>query len=103
MTKKFARNIESFTCENCGAFVQGDGYTNHCYSCLWSKHVDVNPGDRKNKCQGLMKPVKITKKIDSYIITHECIKCGFQKRNKFQKNDSFQEALKIVRGTGLGK
>ena len=45
--KKFERNREDFTCNNCELFVQGDGYTDHCPSCLYSKHVDINPGDRQ--------------------------------------------------------
>ncbi|MFA6992594.1 MAG: RNHCP domain-containing protein, partial [Candidatus Gracilibacteria bacterium] len=42
MPKRFSRTIEDFVCEKCGAKVKGDGYTNHCPKCLWSKHVDIN-------------------------------------------------------------
>ena len=56
---KFIKNIEDFTCEHCGAPVKGTGYTNHCPKCLWSKHEDVNPGDRASDCHGLMKPIDI--------------------------------------------
>jgi len=45
--KKFQKRIENFTCEKCGLFVKGTGYTDHCPNCLWSKHMDINPGDRK--------------------------------------------------------
>lgn len=38
--KNFTRVIEDFICENCGTEVKGNGYTNHCPKCLWSKHVD---------------------------------------------------------------
>ena len=57
MTKKFQRTKEDFTCEKCNLVVNGSGYTNHCPRCLWSKHVDVNPGDRQATCQGFMEPV----------------------------------------------
>src|SRR3989338_8156335 len=46
-SRRFQRTKEDFTCERCGFFVRGSGYTNHCPQCLWSKHVDVNPGNRQ--------------------------------------------------------
>jgi hypothetical protein len=52
-SRKFQRTREDFTRERCRTFVKGGGYTNHCPECLWSKHVDVNPGDRQATCQGL--------------------------------------------------
>ncbi|HYC79501.1 MAG TPA: RNHCP domain-containing protein, partial [Candidatus Binatia bacterium] len=55
--KLFQRTPENFVCENCGTKVSGNGYTNHCPNCLYSKHVDNNPGDRLNKCHGLMEPI----------------------------------------------
>ena len=62
--KKFSRKIENFTCQICNHFNQGSGYTNHCTQCFYSKHVDVNPGDRSAECEGMMKPIsyKIDKK-----------------------------------------
>ncbi|MBR6751902.1 MAG: RNHCP domain-containing protein, partial [Alphaproteobacteria bacterium] len=44
--KQFVKRVENFTCAHCGAEVFGNGYTNHCPKCLWSRHVDNNPGDR---------------------------------------------------------
>jgi len=40
------------------------GYTarDHCPYCLYSKHLDIFPGDRKNECKGLMKPIGYMKK-----------------------------------------
>ena len=58
-TRRFARTVEDFVCEKCGTQVEGDGYTNHCPHCLWSRHVDVNPGDRKATCKGMMEPVAV--------------------------------------------
>lgn len=45
MGRKFTKIDESFLCEHCGKQVQQLGYTcrNHCNSCLYSKHVDINP------------------------------------------------------------
>ena len=59
--KKFTMRDENFICENCGMEVTKLNYTarDHCPYCLYSKHVDINPGDRMNACKGLLKPVGI--------------------------------------------
>jgi len=93
--KKFQKNKENFTCEVCGRGVEGTGYTNHCPQCLWSKHVDVNPGDRQSKCLGMMKPASVLKKKGDYVLNHACQKCGFQRSNKIAKDDNFEEVIKL--------
>ncbi len=95
--KKFNRNIEDFTCENCGTTVYGNGYTNHCPNCLYSKHVDINPGDRAAECGGLMIPVNLELKNGEYIITHQCHKCGFTRKNKMAENDNFETVLRLAK------
>jgi hypothetical protein len=95
MVKKFQRNIENFTCEHCGAFVIGNGYTNHCPRCLWGKHVDINPGDRSNPCKGLMRPIGVETKGSEYIIIHQCEKCRTTKRNKASEHDDFEDILAL--------
>ena len=95
MSKKFIRTIENFTCEHCGAYVVGDGYTNHCPKCLWSKHVDVNPGDRAETCGGMMRPIAGVKKRGEYIITHQCEKCGFERNKKLEKTDDFDTFVSL--------
>lgn len=85
----FQRTKEDFTCEQCGFEVVGNGYTNHCPKCLWSKHVDVHPGDRAATCGGMMEPVEVVLKGGEYNILHRCIVCGFEKRNKASKEDMF--------------
>ena len=95
LAKKFKRTTENFICEKCGFAVEGDGYTNHCPKCLWSKHVDIHPGDRAENCSGLMKPIKIEMKSGEYIIVHECQNCLHLKRNKVQKIDDFDQIIKI--------
>lgn len=96
VTKKFSRKIENFVCDNCGFFVAGTGYTNHCPRCLFSRHVDINPGDRANLCKGPMSPVQIENKRDKYIIVHRCEKCGIFKRNKTSKEDNFEKIIEIL-------
>lgn len=91
----FIKNTENFVCEKCSHSVEGNGYTNHCPECLWSKHVDIDPGDRLNTCEGLMEPVEVTKKGDEYIILHKCTKCGLRKPNKANKQDNFQMIVQV--------
>lgn len=95
--KAFLRNKEDFTCEKCGFFVVGTGYTNHCPKCLWAKHVDINPGDRANPCQGLMEPYRIEGTTGKpYRILHRCIKCGAEKMNGASKDDDIDAILGVI-------
>ncbi len=87
--KKFQRTIEDFVCENCGEEVSGNGYTNHCPSCLWSKHVDINPGDRANPCGGLMKPVDAYFQSQQWYLIQQCQECGERFKIKVAKEDNF--------------
>jgi hypothetical protein len=72
----FVKRVEDFVCEHCGAHMRGDGFTNHCSECLWSKHVDQTPGDRAEVCHGLMKPTDVFGSTPEYKIVHTCEKCG---------------------------
>jgi rubrerythrin len=95
MPKKFIRKIEDFRCENCGTEVKGNGYTNHCPVCLFSKHVDINPGDRASACGGLMKPIAVHVIKDEWIVTHSCLLCGYEKKNKLSPEDDTAVAIAI--------
>lgn len=97
------RNIENFVCGNCGAVMEGNGYTNHCTECLWSKHVDINPGDREETCGGMMEPTAIVVKGGVYDITHRCVLCGKEKINKAAREDNFDMILQISAEKGRGK
>lgn len=96
MSRMFQRRIEDFMCENCRNPVEGTGFTNHCPVCLWSKHVDINPGDREEPCQGMMEPVGVEKKKDIYRILFRCISCGAERWNKAAKEDDFEVLLQIA-------
>lgn len=95
--KRFQKTEEDFTCENCGRKVEGTGYTDHCPSCLFSKHVDINPGDRKADCDGMMIPMEIETKGGNYIIHYLCKKCGYKHRVKSSPDDNFEEILRLTR------
>ncbi len=89
---RFQAVPENFICRQCGAQVQGTGFTNHCPRCLYSRHVDVHPGDRADRCGNLMRPVSVTVKSGEWEqILHRCV-CGHERANKVQENDE-EEAL----------
>ncbi len=91
----FIKRKEDFTCENCGLKNIGNGFTNHCNACLYSKHVDVSPGDRLAVCGGLMKPIFVSYTNKDEYILHKCVKCGFERKNKVQEDDSIDMLTKI--------
>ncbi len=88
---------EEFICENCGKKVPKAVYTarDHCPYCLYSKHVDIMPGDRKNTCGGLLLPIGIEKFKDTYKIIYQCKICHEYHKNIVAKDDSFEEIIKI--------
>ena len=92
---RFTRRVESFTCEVCGRDVAGTGYTNHCPSCLWSKHVDVNPGDRAADCGGRMEPVAAYPERGEIVLVHRCVRCGALRRNRAAPDDDRNELAKL--------
>lgn len=88
---------ENFVCENCGKEVEKLGYTarDHCPFCLYSKHVDINPGDRSNKCMGLLKPIGIEKFKDTYKIIYECTKCHEKHKNIMASDDNYDLIIEL--------
>lgn len=95
--KRFNELDESFICENCGKEVKPLVYSSrdHCPYCLYSKHVDINPGDRMNPCKGLLKPVEIEKYKDTYKIIYKCEKCNQTHKNVMAKDDDMNEIIKV--------
>jgi hypothetical protein len=93
----FIRKKEDFTCEFCGNEVVGNGFTNHCPVCLYSKHVDIDPGDRAERCSGLMKPIRIEGTQKKYLIVLKCVLCGFERKNSVHKEDSIDKILEIIK------
>ena len=96
--RRFVKNDQGFTCGHCGRFVGPLGYTsrNHCPYCLYSLHVDLNPGDRQNPCRGLMQPVglEISPK-KGYVILFRCTKCVKEGRNKAARDDDYEQLLRL--------
>ena len=93
---RFRKNTEDFVCEICGAFVNGTGYTDHCPNCLWSRHVDLNPGDRASKCGGMMKPMRAEYVRGKVQVVYKCTKCGAMKKNVTAEGDNTETVMSLI-------
>ncbi len=95
--KKFNMIDEDFICEHCHFEVKKLNYTarDHCPNCLYSKHIDINPGDRSNTCLGLMKPIGIEKYKDTYKIIYKCEKCSELHKNKVAIDDNMDLIIEL--------
>lgn len=83
--KRFAMRDEGFFCAHCKKEVLPNGVTSrdHCPRCLYSMHVDKNPGDRANPCRGILRPISATPHPKKgFVIIYRCEKCGEILRNK---------------------
>ena len=95
--KKFNMIDENFICENCGREVKTLEYSarDHCPYCLYSKHLDINPGDRLNTCHGLLKPIGIEKFRDTYKIIYKCEKCNELHKNIMANDDNMDLIINL--------
>lgn len=95
--KTFNMIDESFVCEKCGKKVKKLGYTarDHCPYCLYSKHVDINPGDRNNSCKGMLEPIGIEKFKDSFKIIYLCEKCHKTHKNIMARDDDMNKIIEL--------
>ncbi len=95
--KTFNEIDEEFVCENCGYKVPKLEYScrNHCPKCLFSKHVDINPGDRSEECHGLLEPIGIDVNKKGYVIIYRCQKCGAIRKNVSAKDDDMNQIIKL--------
>ena len=95
--KRFNMIDEEFICENCNNCVSKLNYSarDHCPFCLYSKHVDVYPGDRANECKGLLEPIGIEKFKDTYKIIYKCKKCNQTHKNIVAKDDNVDMIINL--------
>ena len=95
--KKFTVIDENFVCENCGKKVEKLYYTarDHCPFCLYSKHVDILPGDRQNTCLGLLEPTGIEKFKDTYKIIYKCTVCHQMHKNIMARDDNMYLIIEL--------
>lgn len=95
--KKFNMIDEEFICEHCKKKIDKLNYTarDHCNYCLYSKHVDIMPGDRANTCKGLLKPIGIEKYKNTYKIVYKCEKCNQLHKNIMASDDNFDLIIEL--------
>ncbi|HLD51146.1 hypothetical protein A3K34_01500 [candidate division WWE3 bacterium RIFOXYC1_FULL_40_10] len=84
----------NFNCSNCQKKVDfnapGTKNRNHCPYCLYSIHIDIEIGDRKNKCMGLMRPIgKLLKQDGEEVLVHKCETCGEVRKNRIAGDDDW--------------
>ena len=92
---------ESFTCKVCGRLVVPEGagsdHRNHCPNCLYSLHVDIEPGDRAADCGGHMEPVAVwIRKNGEWAIVHRCRTCGWLSSNRIAADDNPMKLMSIA-------
>ncbi len=95
----FVKNDNEFLCVNCGKKIEKLGYTSrdHCNFCLYSLHVDIEPGDRKNNCKGILVPINIVQTSKKgKVIIYKCQKCKKEVRNIVANDDDLNMIYKIV-------
>jgi hypothetical protein len=83
----------SFRCNHCRLDVPTDApgtrHRNHCPNCLWSRHVDDEPGDRASDCLASMEPIAITVRKDGeWVLIHRCNGCGILSSNRIAGDDN---------------
>ncbi len=95
--KRFTMKDEPFVCDHCHLEVSPLQYSarDHCPYCLYSKHVDISPGDRANDCQGLLLPCGIEKFKDTYKIIYRCQRCHQQHKNIMANDDDIEEIIRL--------
>lgn len=96
-----AHTESSFTCIVCKHSVEARGFgtnhRNHCPRCLWSRHLDDEPGDRRNACRAPMEPIAIEVRQDGeWALVHRCTGCGTLKTNRIGGDDHERSLLALA-------
>ncbi len=96
--KRFNEVDQEFICDNCKKKINKLNYSSrdHCNYCLYSKHVDIFPGDRASLCKGNLIPIDIEKHKDTYKVIYKCDKCNMIRKNVVANDDSFDKILEIM-------
>lgn len=95
--KNFIKNNESFICDYCGKQVEPHPTTSrdHCNFCLFGKHVDINPGDRKNNCKGALRPIGLKIANSKTQIVYDCDTCHARVYCIASKDDDENKILEL--------
>ena len=91
---------DSFVCAHCHQRVDSDApgtaHRNHCPRCLWSAHVDNEPGDRAASCGGLMEPIALWVRRGEWVLIHRCKECGALRANRTAGDDNELALLSLA-------
>lgn len=92
---------DSFTCKSCGWPVVPEGagsdHRNHCPNCLWSLHLDNDPGDRESECHGRMEPIGVwVRKNGEWALIHRCTVCGKVSSNRIAADDNPMKLMALA-------
>jgi len=90
-----------FRCVKCkqqvDSFSFGTTQRNHCPRCLWSRHVDNFPGDRKSDCGGPMDPIAVfVAQGGEWMLIHRCKTCNHLHENRIAGDDSIMILMAIA-------
>ncbi len=91
----------TFTCVRCKHSVAlasfGTKHRNHCPVCLWSRHLDDQPGDRRCACREAMEPVAIeVRRGGEWAIVHRCTGCNALRANRIAGDDHALSLLTLA-------
>ncbi len=76
----------------------GSHHRNHCPRCLYSRHVDLLPGDRRSACRGVMEPLAVFVRPDGELmLVHSCLRCSRLSRNRVAGDDDPKELYRLAR------
>lgn len=95
------RTRESFHCVVCNHRVPlsavGTKHRNHCPRCLWSRHLDEAPGDRRCACAQPMEPIAIeVRRGGEWAIIHRCTGCNTIRANRVAGDDQERALLSLA-------
>jgi hypothetical protein len=94
---KTRKVTEGFRCGHCGHDVppHPTSSRDHCNECLYSKHVDVVPGDRSSDCGGQLKPIGLIKKGGKEQIVYDCGSCHETVKNMVAPDDNRDRLVEL--------
>lgn len=62
----------------------------------------MSPGDRASNCKGMMEPVLVMASRDGWILTHRCVVCGHEKKNRSADSDDREALVSLARSIADG-
>jgi ribosome biogenesis GTPase len=92
---------ETFKCVRCKQQVAllsfGTAQRNHCSNCLWSRHLDNFPGDRKAECGSAMAPIAVfVGNGGEWMLIHRCQACNVLHENRIAGDDNLMVLMSLA-------